>query len=366
MLLFSSFYKRILDKLPTAVLVYNRKGEVIFTNASFRAHFPTENSAKGSLKSVVGCAAFKGECGKGEACYSCQLKNLLQNTLICNEEGFDDVRLSVRIDGEVRDVSLRMRAVPLKKDVCLGLVESVYERELAKELTSAQNIQQRLLPVGKEAGGVPYNYMFIPCREIGGDLPDVYELDLGGITRDTFGVIADVSGKGIAAGMLSSFFKAGFDRSEPSPAKAIARLSVKFRELNLDEKAYITVAAARIDSDNRKICYSIAGHNAPILLKSGQGVSEIEMAAPPVSNWFNEFYYEDRELAYEKGDILVLLTDGVTESRNAEGELFGIERVENILLRAENSRQFIDLLRSELAAFCVSFDDDITSIAFDL
>lgn len=363
---FTSFYKGILDKLPTAVLVYNKKGRVIFTNVAFREHFSPENSAKGDLKSVIGCAAFRGECGKGDACELCQMKRLLQSVFVAQEERFEDVRLSVRSGGEVRQISLRMRALPLKKGLCLGLVESVYERELAKELTSAQNIQQRLLPVGKEAGGVPYNYMFIPCREIGGDLPDVYELDLGGKTRDTFGVIADVSGKGIAAGMLSSFFKAGFDRSEPSPAKAIAKLNVKFRELNLDEKAYITVAATRIDSDNRKIYYSIAGHNAPLLLRSGQGVSEIEMSAPPVSNWFSDFYYEDRELEYEKGDILVLLTDGVTESRNAADEQFGIERVENILLRAENSRHFIDLLRAELAAFCGSFDDDITAIAFDL
>lgn len=366
MIFFTSFYKKILDKLPTAVLVYAKNGRVVFTNAAFRAHFPPENSAKGDLKSVVGCAAFKGECGKGDVCALCQLKKLLQNVSDSREEGFDDVHLSVRTDGEAREISLRMRAVPMGKGYCLGLVESVYERELAKELTSAQNIQQRLLPVGKEAGGVPYNFMFIPCREIGGDLPDVYELDLGGTTQDTFGVIADVSGKGIAAGMLSSFFKAGFDRSEPSPARAIARLNVKFQELNLDEKAYITVAATRIDSDNRKIYYSIAGHNAPILLKSGQGVSEIEMSAPPVSNWFTDFSYEDRELDYEKGDILVLLTDGVTESRNAESEQFGIERVENILLRAENSRRFIDLLRAELSTFCGSFDDDITAIAFDL
>lgn len=366
MFIFSSFYKRILDKLPTAVLAYDKRGRVIYTNAAFRAFFPHGNNERGNLKSVIGCAVSQKECGKGEACDGCRLKKLLRNTLEENGENTDDVSLSVWSNGEVREVSFRMHALPLQKGVCLGLVESVYERELAKELTSAHNIQQRLLPVGKEAGGVPYNYMFIPCREIGGDLPDVYELDLGRATQDTFGVIADVSGKGIAAGMLSSFFKAGFDRNEPSPAKAIARLSVKFRELNLDEKSYITVAATRIDSDDKKICYSIAGHNAPILLRSGEGVSEIEMAAPPISNWFSDFSYEDRELTYRDGDILVLLTDGVTESRNTAGELFGIERVENILLRAENSRQFIDDLRAELGAFCGSFDDDITAIAFDL
>jgi PAS domain-containing protein len=349
-------YKRILRNLPTAIVVFNRKGRVVYTNEAFDAQF------SGVLP--------RG--GKTKEARMCVVHNATQWTLffrrIENADRAQGATLRLfAMDGNTpKEVSLTVRGVALDKNYCMGLAESVYEQELARELTGAQNIQQRLLPSGKEAGGVPYSYMYIPCREIGGDLPDVYELDGDGATRDTFGVIADVSGKGIAAGMLSSFFKAGFDRSEPSPAKAIAKLNVKFRELNQDEKAYITVAAVRIDSERQKIYYSIAGHNAPILLKSGQNVSEIEMAAPPVSNWFDDFSYEDREFSYEKKDILVLLTDDVTESKNSAGELFGVERVENVLLQCNTAQQFIDALRSALSEFCGTFDDDITAIAFDL
>jgi sigma-B regulation protein RsbU (phosphoserine phosphatase) len=349
-------YKKILRNLPTAIVVFNGKGKVVYTNQAFDVQFPGVLPRGNKTKEAKMCA----------------MHNATQWTLFFQRIENSDVaqgatlRLFAMDKNAPRDVSLTVRGVALDKKHCMGLVESVYEQELARELTGAQNIQQRLLPSGKEAGGVPYSYMYIPCREIGGDLPDVYELDGDGATRDTFGVIADVSGKGIAAGMLSSFFKAGFDRSEPSPAKAIAKLNVKFRELNQDEKAYITVAAVRIDSDAQKIYYSIAGHNAPILLKSGQNVSEIEMAAPPVSNWFDGFSYEDREFSYEKRSILVLLTDGVTESKNAAGELFGVERVENVLLQCDTAQQFIDALRSALSEFCGTFDDDITAIAFDL
>jgi sigma-B regulation protein RsbU (phosphoserine phosphatase) len=351
-------YKRILQKLPTAIIVFNEKGKVVYTNEAFDAQFPGVLPRKAKTKEAKMCV----------------IHNATQWTLffrrIANSKTAQGATLrlfAMDADGNVpKEASLSVRGMALDKKYCMGLVESVYEQELARELTGAQNIQQRLLPSGKEAGGVPYSYMYIPCREIGGDLPDVYELDGDGATRDTFGVIADVSGKGIAAGMLSSFFKAGFDRTEPSPAKAIAKLNVKFHELNQDEKAYITVAAVRIDSDRRKIYYSIAGHNAPILLKSGQNVSEIEMAAPPVSNWFDDFSYEDREFSYEKKDILVLLTDGVTESKNAAGELFGVERVENVLMQCNTAQQFIDALRSALSEFCGTFDDDITAIAFDL
>lgn len=356
MFFFSGIYKRIIEKLPTAIVLFDKDGKIKLTNRAFRDYFP---------RGVV----WVKEGGMSEVCRG---KNnathfsLFFDSVVNQDVSAGEVAVSAEVDGERFDVSLFLRGIKLDKKYCMGIVENTYERELAKELTGAHDIQQRLLPSGKEAGGVPYSYMYIPCREIGGDLPDVYELDLGGRTMDTFGVIADVSGKGIAAGMLSSFVKAGFDRAEPSPAKAIAKLNVKFQELNQDERAYITVAAVRIDSDHQKICYSVAGHNAPILLKSAFGVSEIEMAAPPVSNWFENYSYEDRELDYDKGDILVLLTDGVTESRNAQGEQFGIERVENVLLGCATAQQFIDALRAELSTFCGTFDDDITAIAFDL
>ena len=349
---FSSFYKKILHTVPTAVIVFDVKGRVRFTNAAFRRYF--SSATPGQMKKIFSLPS-----------NTVGLKALAQSVFTAAKAQVGDVNLSVCTGGEIREVSLRMHAVALDKKYCLGIVESVYEEELKKELTSAHNMQQRLLPVGKEAAGVPYSYMYIPCREIGGDLPDVYEVVSNG-AKNTFGMLADVSGKGIAAGILSSFVKAGFDRSEPSPAKAIMRLNDKFRELNQDEKAYITLAAVRIDSDAKEIHFCIAGHNAPILLKSGENVSEIEMSAPPVSNWFDGFHYEDGRLEYVPQDILVLLTDGVTESRNPEGEQFGIERVENILLQSKSAKQFIERLQTALKVFCGSFDDDLTAIAFDL
>ena len=116
-------------------------------------------------------------------------------------------------------------------------------------------------------GGIPYSYMYIPCLEVGGDLPDVYELN-----GQTYGVISDVSGKGVSAGMLSAFVKAGFDHKEPSLSKAVEKLSGKFVELNLDERSYITLAAVRISKAEGKLRFLTAGHNAPILLKSGHNM----------------------------------------------------------------------------------------------
>lgn len=348
-------YRNILDSIPTAVILVEKNLRVRYTNRAFRAYFPA-SAGKGSLKAVLHCMQ-QGECGRGEKCAFCPLRNLF---LDAGKNGGLAFRKLVLQNGQGENVPFAIKVQPLGK-FYLGIVDTAYEAEIAREMYSAQDIQQRLLPPAKSREGVPYAFMFIPCREIGGDLPDVYETD-----GATMGLLADVSGKGISAGMLSAFVKAGWDRSERSPARAIRGLNAKFQELNLDERSYVTAAAVRIERDTQRIRYCIAGHNAPILLKNGGSIDEINMSAPPISTWIPDFAYRDDELRYRAGDILVLLTDGTIESRNARGEQFSLERVEAVLQRSNGAEQFIERLKAALTEFCGTFNDDLTAIAFDL
>ncbi len=350
-----NLYKNILNNLPTAAIVVDKNLKVRYTSRAFREYFPM-SKGKGTLKDAIGCTE-EAKCGGGEKCAFCPLRALFEEAAANKGLSF---RLVILRNAKGESVPLRIKVRPLGK-LYLGVADSSYETEIAREMYSAQDIQQRLLPPAAPFGGVPYSFMFEPCREIGGDLPDVYLQD-----GCTMGLLADVSGKGISAGMLSAFVKAGWDRSEPSPAKALGVLSAKYQELNLDERSYITAAAVRIEEKENRIRYCVAGHNAPLLLKSGRGIDEIVMSAPPVSNWMPDFGYEDRTISYRRGDILVLLTDGVTESKNDRGEQFGLERVENILQRSGSAETFIKRLKEALIDFCGVFDDDVTAIAFDL
>ncbi len=346
----------MLDSLPTAAIALDKNLVVRYANRAFRTYFHSEKE-KGSLRDAIACGERESMCGTGVKCAYCSFRNLFLDAQ--KHEGKAFRKLILR-SGEGENLALRIKITPLGK-YYLGVVDNAYETEIAREMVSAQDIQQRLLPPAKGGAGTPYSMMFIPCREIGGDLPDVYELE-----GETMGFLADVSGKGISAGMLSAFVKAGWDRNEISPARALFGLNAKFQELNLDERSYVTAAAVRVDRARKEIRYCVAGHNAPLLLKSKLGIDEIVMNAPPVSTWMPNFAYEDRFIGYSKGDILVLLTDGVTESRNAKGEQFGVERVEEVLERSQNAEQFIERLKASLSAFCGTFADDISSIAFDL
>lgn len=351
-----NLYKSVLDHIPAAAIVVDKNLKVRYSNRAFRDYFRAQKS-RGELRELIACEEREGACGSGVKCAYCAMRNLF---LDAQKSGGTAFRKLILRSGGEGNIAFRIKVQPVGKYL-LGVVDDAYETEIAREMYSAQHIQQRLLPPAKSGDGTPYSFMYIPCREIGGDLPDVYETE-----GETMGFLADVSGKGISAGMLSAFVKAGWDRSEPSPARALRGLNAKFQELNLDERSYVTAAAVRIDRKRGEIRYSVAGHNAPILLKSSLGIDEIVMNSPPVSNWIPDYGYEDRYIGYRKGDILVMLTDGVTESRNGKGEMFSLERVENVLQKAENAERFIERLKAALTEFCGTFSDDLTAIAFDL
>lgn len=350
------YYRRIIDGVPTAVIVVNQNFETVFVNAAFRTLFSIDFK-KGSLAKATQCATQLSKCGKG--CKGCSLYDAFDDAFCSNKQVTRRIFQRVKDNGLSKDVSYSITVTPLGGGLCMGAIDDAYELEIAKELQTAKNIQQRLLPAGNWAGNKRYSYMYIPCRDIGGDLPDVYCVD-----NSACGVIADVSGKGISAGMLSAFVKAAYDKTERSPSKAIRKLSDKFAELNLDERNYVTVAAVRIDENS--VTYSMAGHNVPILLKTDSGITRIVLNSPPVSNWFdNPSYFEDT-IRYKKGDILVLLTDGVTECKNDRGEMFGADGAIKTLSVSRTAEEFIRNLEDNLKSFCKNLDDDITAIAFDL
>lgn len=349
------YYRKIIDGVPSAVFVVDRDLKAVFMNAAFKTLFGRDFS-RCILGKAVGCA--NGGCNGCAFRSNCQLAGAFEDSFCSNREISRRALLSLS-DGGRHEVSFSVTVKPLGGGLCMGLIDDAFELEIARELQTAKNIQQRLLPAGKWAGGKRYSYLYIPCRDIGGDLPEVYT-----VGSSACGMIADVSGKGISAGMLTAFVKAAYDKSVYSPAEAISRLSQKFSELNLDERNYITVAAARIDDG--AITYSMAGHNVPILLKSGGGITRIMLNSPPVSNWFDHPSYFEDVIPYKSGDVLVLLTDGVTESKNRYGEMFGVDGAIRTLSVSRTGEEFIKNLESNLKSFCGELKDDVTAIAFDL
>ena len=352
------YLRRVIDNVKTAVVVADQNLKITLYNRAFKTLFPS-GGARGKLGVITSCAGNVKKCGDDDGCRGCALAGAFEDAFLSNREVSRRIYQKVKSEDDVHEVSYSITVTPLGGGLCMGAIDDAYELEISRELQTAKNIQQRLLPAGKWAGNKKYSYMYIPCREIGGDLPDVYTQG-----NCACGVIADVSGKGISAGMLSAFVKAAYDKKAVSPAQAISNLSAKFSELNLDERNYVTVAAVKIDDEN--VTYSMAGHNVPLLLKTDSGITRIMLNSPPVSGWFDNPAYFDDVIPYKKGDILVLLTDGVTECRNERGEMFGVDKVVRTLSYSKTSDDFIKNLENNLKSFSNNLNDDITAIAFDL
>ena len=361
--MFDGRYKKILDRMPQGVFVFDEKLRVKFTNAAFRRSFSDAVKTQGTLAQVLGCRE-EGKCGVGTYCHQCAFLRVMKNAVSENMEQEETVHTTLNHGGRMDKLSMRIRVFPADErgKLFFGMTEGTYQTEIEREMLSAQQMQRRLLPAGKSVGGVTYAYTYIPKYGVGGDLPDVYELD-----GQTYGILSDVSGKGISAGMLSAFVKAAFDKKHPDLAVALSQLNAKFNELDQDERSYITVSAVRIDKTAGLLRYSVAGHNVPILLKNEYGINEIESPAPPISNWMPDFVYQENEMPFARGDILVMLTDGVTECTNSAGEQFGIERAESVLMQSHTAEDFIAKIKSALSVFCGgNYSDDVTAVAFDL
>ena len=205
---------------------------------------------------------------------------------------------------------------------------------LAGELEAARRIQMGSLPT--PAGAFPGEtrfdlYAFLePAREVGGDLYDFFKLDADRI----FLLVGDVSGKGLPGSLFMAMSK--------SLCKSIALrdhgdvgsvMREADREISRDnaESLFVTVWAGIVDAVTGEIQYGNAGHDAPYLLFPGRPPDRLSASGGPPLCVVDEFPYEASHYRMRRGEILCLVTDGVTEATNAAGELYGRARLETLL-----------------------------------
>lgn len=236
------------------------------------------------------------------------------------------------------------------------------ERErLEGELGLARQIQARLLP--GEAPVLPRTElagMSLPAREVGGDYYDFLRLPDGRLGL----IIADVSGKGIPAALLMSSFRASLlsQKLTEGPAEILSRLN-GFLHRSVEPGRFVTAFLGLFDLDTGTFLYCNAGHNPPYVLSANGTVRTLKEGGL-VLGLFRESVYEETEVSLEAGDTLALFTDGVTEAQNAEEELWGEERLLELLQAHQKSpcRRIVGEILSELRRFAGEEpqSDDIT------
>ena len=209
------------------------------------------------------------------------------------------------------------------------------ERRAAQELEIAKQVQARLFPQCRpEIETLDYAGACIQARQVGGDYHDF--LDLG--QRRFALVIADISGKGMAAALLMANLQANLRSQCAIAADELERLLCSVNRLfyeNTHESSYATLFFAQYDSHARRLRYANCGHLAPLLLRRNGRVERLESTATVVG-LFRDWDCSAAERTMEPGDMLALYTDGVTEAFNADQEEFGEDR---LIAALENRRE---------------------------
>ena len=250
-----------------------------------------------------------------------------------------------------------------------GLAEKMAERmevdrRVARDMEIAREVQSRLFPQFlPPLETLQYTGTCIQARVVGGDYYDFLDLGTGRLGI----VLADISGKGIAAALLMANLQANlrsrFMVALEDPHQLLQSVNRLFVE-NTPEDSYATLFYADYDDANHCLRYANCGHNPPLLLRASGEIERLGATAT-VLGLFTQWSCEVKKIAVGPGDMLVIYTDGVTEAPNQAGEEFGESRLMKIV-RAHPQlpvKEMLSMILDEVQNFSgASQADDLTLV----
>jgi phosphoserine phosphatase RsbU/P len=260
-------------------------------------------------------------------------------------------------------------------EVTTLLGEMAEKGRLEQEMFAAREIQQKLLPTGPlKVTGLVVSAFCEPAREVAGDYYDFLP-----ITDSMLGMlIADVAGKGLAAGLYMAQLKVivqSLSRLHHEPKEFLSAVN-KVVSANLDGKSFITMSYGVIDVERQEMTFARAGHCPLIHVPANQpaGLRKARMLVPDGlvvglqidDGTMFDSLLQEQTIKLAPGDLVVWFTDGISETMNEAFDCFGEERLAQVV--EQYAHLPFDQLRSyilaELRAFAGGADqhDDMTMI----
>jgi phosphoserine phosphatase RsbU/P len=230
---------------------------------------------------------------------------------------------------DVQIVSALANVAAAKIENSRLLEETLEKRRLDEDMRIAAEIQRGLLPgLPPSLPGYELVGSNFPCRTVGGDYYD-FMLEEGRLLL----ALGDVSGKGTGAALLMTVLRAAVRAhwTEASMAEAVTRINRTVAQ-NVPSNKYVTFFIARLDPQTGQVTYVNAGHNPPMLVRKDGGVETLTEGGM-VLGLFDTVPYEEGAAELRSGDLLLIFSDGVTETWSAADEEFGEKRVADLLVR---------------------------------
>lgn len=274
-----------------------------------------------------------------------------------------DHRVNIHSGDEIEQLAnaINRMAADLKDYMNKMLFATAEKERIEKELDIARGIQESFLPDHPpEIDGMDIAGLSLPAREVGGDFYDYIPLPDGkwGL------VIADVAGKGVPAAMFMGISRT-LVRANAATNSSVSGTICRANDIITDSdhsSMFVTLFYGVLDTKEKTLTYVSAGHNYPLMLKDGS-IDTILLKADGIALGVEQnITLEERMIQLDRGDLLVLYTDGVTEAIDRQEQEFGEERLIALAQQYSNlpAAEVITHIRDEVIRFSdgqPQFDD---------
>lgn len=243
---------------------------------------------------------------------------------------------------------------------------------MAGEMEAAQRIQVAMLPRADAFRGDPRLDLaaaMVPAREVGGDLYDFFRLD----GRRLFFLVGDVSGKGLSASIFMAVSKAlAKSAAVRHPDDDLGTwMTAVNREVSRDnsEALFVTAFAGILDLESGDLVYANAGHDDPYCVGAASGLRRLRGGDGPPLCAVDGHEYSGEHTFLDRDEMIVLVTDGVTDMRDPSGAMYGRARLEALLDRLRrappDAHAAVAAIRDDVQAFAAGTEpaDDFTILA---
>lgn len=302
------------------------------------------------------------------------LRSLMRAAKIVSTGDFDH-QIVVHSHDETADLAAAFNKMIVNlKQYITDLARTTAERErIRSELSLARDVQQgiipKIFPPFKGAENIEIFARMDPAREVGGDYYDFFLID-----NDHIGVvIADVSGKGVSAGLFMMMVRAilrSAAMNNVNAADAVTKLNTQI-SVNNPSCFFVTLFFFVCNMRTGKIVLCNAGHNPPVLLgnNKAQSIKNMEREAHGIAiGAMDDAVYHQTEITLREGETLVLYTDGVTESINKDNVMYGEERfIDELNTKTQlSNRRLCNMIVDDVMRFQQGLEqfDDITVLFF--
>ncbi len=263
----------------------------------------------------------------------------------------------------VARVNSAMRVKALQNEIVEKNVElERYKDAMEKELQLAARFQESLVPAdGIMRDRVQLRSVFQPAIHIGGDIYDVRTSPEGDIVF----FVADVTGHGIVAALISAMIKLSFMQAISGNARPVEIAGKVNRDIvhTTSEEHFASMLLGRLDREARNLTVVRAGHPAGMLFNRKAGVQDLNPSGFLLGIDIHA-EFEEYTVPVNAGDRILMFTDGISEAENEAGEQFGVERIRNAFTLPGSTT---DALMSAIRKWTGErYHDDVTLIELEI